>query len=250
MIELDKSDFEKMCAEAEAAGYRGVGIWWGWMEFMFFSYLVQNGGELVSADNPTEPLFNTQAGIDAIEYFKGLYDTGYTNEMDEHPETMFQQGDTLFCLTGTWTVSGMEAIDGLNWGLACLPKFGDNNRAWAGSHQLSLIQKEQSPERMDALRTFVKWFSDHGTEWARTGSIPARLDVLRSDAYQALKWSFGEDSIDNFAFPPGVVTQSAVKTAVDSCIYDYYLGNIPDAKTALQLAYDEGVAKAESVLQK
>ena len=241
---LDKETFERMCAEAQDAGYRGVGIWWGWMEYMFLTYLDQNGGELVSPDNPTEPLFNTQVGVDAIEYFKSLYDTGYTNEMDEHPETMFQQGDTLFCLTGTWTVSGMEAIDGLNWGITYLPKWGDNNHVWAGSHQLSMIKKEQSPERVDAMRTFIQWFSDHGAEWAMSGSVPARLDVLESDAYQALKWSFSEDGIDNFAFPPAIVTQSAVKTGIDANIYDYYLGNLPDAETALQRAYDEGLAKA------
>jgi multiple sugar transport system substrate-binding protein len=142
----------------------------------------------------------------------------------------------------------MNAIEGLNWGLTYLPAWGEKNVIWGGSHNLAVFEKEHSPERLQAISTFIKWVSDHGADWAQSGQIPARIDVLESDEYKALPWSFAAEAIDRFIFAPPLVTASDITTAVDAYIYDYYLGNIPTAKEALDLAAAEGEAKAEGTL--
>ena len=245
---VSKDDFLKMCQEAQDKGYRGVGVWWGRIEDVFFTYLVQNGETTVKADNPTEPLFNDQVGLDAVEYFKSLFDAGVTNGLDEHPETMFQQGDTLFCMTFMGSVQGMNAITTLNWGITFLPLWGDRLCVWAGSDQLVLYKKDHTDDSRRACEIFARWFSDHGTEWAQAGSVPSRVDVLQSQEYLDLKWAFGEDDADKFVFAENCLTTSDVKTSLNENVYDYYLGNIPTAEEALQRAYDDGKAKAEKTM--
>lgn len=87
-------------------------------------------------------------------------------------------------MTGVWATGIWESND-LNFTAMPIPQSFDVDAAQGDSHTLIVpIQEEQSNERKEAIAEFIAFVSDEGAEWAKAGHIPARSDVVESQAFQ------------------------------------------------------------------
>ena len=234
---------------------KGNGIEGSWISPFLFSggltfqaLIYQFGGQLYN-DDATEATFNSDAGVDALNWMVDLVTEGYSpkNVAQDAEYTAFTNGDNAFMWNGIWNINPLNDIKDLEWGAAPLPRIGSEKGAWAGSHNFVIMNKrEQDPNKVAASKVFINWISEHSEEWAKAGQVPARNSVRESQAFQSLQWQpiFAEEiSYVNFTPPvPGIA--------------DVYTGSLDPAineavllKKEPKAALDEAASKADQLLK-
>ncbi len=186
-----KDDYEAALEEFKGAGIEGHWIspfpFTGVLTFM--SLLWQFGGDLYNAD-VTEATFNSDAGVQALEWMVSLVEKGYSpkNVAQDAEFTAFQNGDNAFMWNGIWNINPLNDVKGLEWGVAPLPQIGQEKGAWAGSHNFVILNKRPlDNNKVQASKVFINWISQRSIEWAKAGQIPARKSVRESQEFQNLE---------------------------------------------------------------
>lgn len=162
----------------------------GWPNFMYwYSMLYQNGGELFNEEQ-TEALFNSPAGVDALEYLTSLiheHQVSPPNVQVDADVEAFKRGELAIHFNGLWMLNGFREHPGLNFGASMIPQWGTERPAvWAGSHQFVIPRQRQiDTNKVTAALKFVKWINDHSIDWAQGGQLPAKLSVLHSEELSA-----------------------------------------------------------------
>ena len=150
----------------------------------FYELLVANGGALF--DENWNPVFNSQAGVKSVQWFKDLYDAGAV------PAGVLNY---LWDDTGLGFASGTVALN-LDWagwasffndpansqvagniGLVRAPRGDGGKRSgWSGMHSFSITQ---SCDNVAAAASFVTFLTDHDRQMveARKGLLPTRTQV-------------------------------------------------------------------------
>lgn len=150
----------------------------------FYEILVANGGQLFNEDY--EPTFNSDAGVEALQFFVDLYEAGAV------PAGV---PNYLWDDTGLGFASGSVALD-LDWagwaaffndpensavagniGVTRAPMGSAGVRSgWSGSHTFSVTEACDNPE---AAASFVMFLTSHDAQMveARTGLLPTRSQV-------------------------------------------------------------------------
>lgn len=150
----------------------------------FYELLVANGGKVFDED--WNPVFNSEAGVEALQFFVDLYEAGAV------PAGV---PNYLWDDTGLGFGSGTVAMD-LDWagwsayfndpenssvagnvGVIRAPKGSAGLRpAWSGSHSFSITTTCETPE---AAVSFITFLTDHDRQMieARTGLLPSRTAV-------------------------------------------------------------------------
>jgi len=214
----------------------------------FQALIYQFGGQLYNAD-ATKATFNSQAGVDSLNWMVDLVTEGYSpkNVAQDAEYTAFTNGDNAFMWNGIWNINPLDDVKDLEWGAAPLPQIGSEKGAWAGSHNFVIMNKRgQDPNKVAAAKVFINWVSQHSEEWAKAGQVPARNSVRESQAFESLKWQpvFAEEiSYVNFTPPvPGIA--------------DVYTGSLDPAinevvllKKEPKAALDEAASKANQLLK-
>jgi multiple sugar transport system substrate-binding protein len=214
----------------------------------FQALIYQFGGQLYNAD-ATKATFNSDAGVDALNWMVGLVTEGYSpKDVAQDAEyTAFTNGDNAFMWNGIWNIHPLNDVKGLEWGAAPLPRIGSEKGAWASSHNFVIMNKRgQDPNKVAASKVFINWISQRSAEWAKAGQVPARNSVRNSQEFQSLKWQpvFAEEiSYVNFTPPvPGIA--------------DVYTGSLDPAineavllKKEPEAALDEAASKANQLLE-
>jgi multiple sugar transport system substrate-binding protein len=129
------------------------------------------------------------------------------------------------------------AEQGLQFGVANLPVFGDRAATFALGHNFVIPRGTPPEARTDAL-VFVRWIGDNSLAWAKTGKMPAKLSTLQSAEFKALpEQSIVAASLDYVHFPPALSVQPAVDRVVQQTAEAYYAGQI-DVDQAVQMMAD------------
>lgn len=152
--------------------------WWWTVYF-------QMGGTPIFSDDLREPeiTLDREIAIEAAKYIHNFFGDVIPMHIGDFYET-FQAGNAVGMMTGVWATGIWESND-LNFTAMPLPQSFDVDAAQGDSHTLIVpIQEEQSTERKEAIAEFVAFVSDEGAEWAKAGHIPARSDVVESQAFQ------------------------------------------------------------------
>ena len=234
---------------------KGNGLEGSWISPFLFSggltfqaLIYQFGGQLYN-DDATKATFNSDAGVDALNWMVDLITEGYSpkNVAQDAEYTAFTNGDNAFMWNGIWNINPLNDIKDLEWGAAPLPQIGSEKGAWAGSHNFVIMNKRgQDPNKVAASKVFINWISEHSEEWAKAGQVPARNSVRDSQAFKSLQWQpvFAEEiSYVNFTPPvPGIA--------------DVYTGSLDPAineavllKKEPKAALDEAASKADQLLE-
>lgn len=171
------------------------------------SLVWQFGGDLFNAD-ATAATWAEAPGIKAMTWFVDLVKDGYSpSKVGQDADGLaLQGGKTAFNWNGIWNTGTLKEKTDLKWGVAALPKIGEKDAAWAGSHQFVLpTLKTPDDNKSQAARVFLNWISQKSLEWAKAGQVPARNEVRNSAEFKALKeQSTLGAQIDNLHFLPPV----------------------------------------------
>jgi multiple sugar transport system substrate-binding protein len=161
----------------------GVGPWRQW-----WSLYRQLGGRLLD-ESGTRLVADRAKGIRALEYMRGLVESGYSSATlnDDAAVAMFGSGQSAFFWHGEWEVSTFLEQK-TPFGMTRFPAVFGNGRAQADSHVFVLPhQRDRDPERTRAALQFAAYMLKHSLDWSRGGHIPAYLPVANSAAYKALE---------------------------------------------------------------
>jgi multiple sugar transport system substrate-binding protein len=218
-------------------------------QLIYFSSLYQHGGESVSSDG-LQPLYNSDAGVEALQKLTDLVHKHKVSPKDIQQDgevTLFRQGKVAFHINGIWMINGFKEQEGLNFGTAPIPVFGDKKATWAGSHNFVLPkQKEENAEEQKAAMTFVQYVTNNSLEWAKAGQIPAKLSVLNSEEFKALEHqSNAAKQVEYLVFPPTAPTYVDAWVPAEEAVNLAILGQ-KSPKEALDAAADKGKKQAEA----
>lgn len=146
----------------------------------------QYGGVMVNDDGATVG-FGDQPAQDAIAWWKGLIDSGYSpkNAAADGDFVSFTNDKAAFMINGPWNTTPLNALPKLKWGAAPVPNIGGTQATWAGSHQFVLPRQQKVDEnKAVASRVFVNWISQQSLGWADAGMVPARNSVREDPEFQ------------------------------------------------------------------
>ena len=214
----------------------------------FQALIYQFGGQLYNTD-ATKATFNSDAGVDALNWMVSLVTEGYSpKDVAQDAEyTAFTNGDNAFMWNGIWNIHPLNDVKGLEWGAAPLPRIGSEKGAWASSHNFVIMNKRgQDPNKVAASKVFINWISQRSAEWAKAGQVPARNSVRNSQEFQSLKWQpvFAEEISYVYFTPPVPGIADVYTGSLDPAINEaVLLEKEPEA------ALDEAASKANQLLE-
>jgi len=245
-----RDDYEAALEEMKGKGIEGH--WMSPFEFTgalsFMVLLWQFGGDLYNEDT-TKATFNSEAGVEALEWMVSLIKKGYSpkNVAQDAEFVAFQNGKNAFMWNGIWQINTLKEVEGLEWGVAPLPQIGTEKAAWAGTHQFVIMNKQPLDEnKVQASKVFINWISQKSAEWAKAGQVPARKSVRESQEFQSLQeQSQFAKQIDYVTFVPAVPGIADVQpTTFDVAVNEAVL-----LKQEPKAALDQAAQEADQILE-
>ena len=145
-------------------------------------------------------------------------------------------GISLTQITDLAVYQTAAAEQGLQYGVAVLPQFGDRPATFALGHNFIVPRGTPAEARAEAM-VFVKWMGDNSLAWTKTGKMPAKVTTLNSAEFQALpEQAIVAKSLEYVHFPPALSVQPLVDSAVQRTIEAFYAGQADVDQTVTQLA--------------
>jgi multiple sugar transport system substrate-binding protein len=175
---MTREEFEQALTTLEESGVQPIAIGTNFQAETLFQTLIQQFGGSLTNEEGTEAQYNSEAGVQALEYVNNLKQQ-YSPEISGtgDPEVqVFNQGNAAIVIHGPWHISNMQRLPFV--GYAPFPQIGDQYAVWAGSHQLALTTED--PAQQAAAACWINWLSMNSVEWAKAGQVPARNSVRES----------------------------------------------------------------------
>ncbi len=207
----------------------------------FYTFYWQYQDDLYNADMTDVADGFAESAKKSLQTLKAFTDAGLApKEIMADSAAQFAQnkiGISLTQITDLPVYQTAAAEQGLSFGVAPMPTFGDKPATFALGHNF-IIPRGTPPEaRTDAL-TFVRWIGDNSLAWAKTGKMPAKLTTLESDEFKALpEQSLIATSMEYVHFPPALSVQPQVDRAVQTAAEAFYAGQV-DIDQAVQMMTD------------
>jgi multiple sugar transport system substrate-binding protein len=147
-----------------------------WLTFStLLPFLWQAGGDLVSS-NGDKAVFNSQAGVEALEYLSGLVNKEKCAKWSEvgagYKIDNFVAGRVSMMICGPWNLNALQSQDNVKYGAVFLPK-GKVRATDLGGENLYLFKSNESREK--AAWELCKFIAsaDFQVDWAmQTGYLP------------------------------------------------------------------------------
>ncbi|RUU61179.1 sugar ABC transporter substrate-binding protein [Mesorhizobium sp. M2C.T.Ca.TU.002.02.1.1] len=224
----------------------------------FYEMVIAEGGEYLDKDG--KPVFNSEAGIRALDWFVNLYKAkavpaGTTNYLWDDLGQGFASGTVAINLdwpgwAGFFNDPKSSKVAG-NVGVKVAPKGSAGVRTgWSGFHGFSVTENCANKE---AAASLVWWLTNEDSQKleAAAGPLPTRTAVWDWDLKQAendpykkeVLAAFQEEAKHAFAVP-----QTPEWIEISNAVYPELQAAILGDKTSKQ-ALDEAAAKATQILQ-
>lgn len=147
----------------------------------------QFGGEPYLDDYRTVN-YNTQAGIDALDFYVGMSESdepiSSIGFMDE-PQAAFKAGRAGMHIDGSFRIGSLNNTRGLDWGVTELPATADGVQSNYSSYWVNAITTKAEGEKFDAAVKFMQYItSDEAMQvWLDVvGELPAKPSVGLTEA--------------------------------------------------------------------
>ena len=220
-----------------------------WMVLQWTPFLWQAGGREINEDQ-TKVLFNSNAGVQALSFWKKIFDFEQFQNFTLTHDLGFISNTIAMIMDGPWDLPELREINNFEWGVTYLPAGPVKRVTYLAGEHLAVFKQSKNPE--EAWK-FIKWIispEEQAKFSEESGYLPIRKSVLELPQYReflehdsAMK-SFVEQieisqaraSIDYFR----VEINQNIAQAVEKAI----IGNV-DIKTAL----NEAAEKSNELLQ-
>ncbi|MCF8240356.1 MAG: ABC transporter substrate-binding protein [Melioribacteraceae bacterium] len=154
-----------------------------WMLLQWEPFLWQAGGQLLN-DNQTEAVFNSDAGVAALNIWKEIYDELKFNSFSITHDMAFISGACAMIMDGPWDLPGFRRITKFDWGIAPLPAGPEKSATYLAGEHFTIFKNSENPE--ESWR-FVKWFTSPETQAQfsiESGYMPVRKSTLELESYK------------------------------------------------------------------
>jgi multiple sugar transport system substrate-binding protein len=249
-LDPDRPPTDRASFEAALEELKGKGIQGNWVPpfvftggFMFLSLLWQFGGDLTNEEG-TKATWNSDAGVEAMEYLRGMIQQGYSppNVAQDADNIAFKNGQSAFIWQGAWGIGDYGSTEGLEWGLGPLPEIGSQPAAWSNSHQF-VVPEGLSDAKLETARTFIDYVTN-APSWAESGMIPARKSARETEAFKQLPAAGLAEEIPYVRFPRPVAGLADVReSTLDIAISQGLSGRVP-----VRQALDESAKRGDELL--
>ncbi len=167
-------------------------------------FIKQKGLDIIDANNEYKVNFQRPEFVEAFKQYVAAVDKGLTNEPSVDGVIPFNEGKALFKWDGIWATTAFMKLkqdSGVEIGLAPLPKIGEQNKMYTGSHNLTVVKKEgNTPEKNEAIMEFMKYLSDNSGEFAAAGQVPANKTTWQSETFKNMPFAFIANYTDSFFY--------------------------------------------------
>ena len=185
----------------------------------WLTFAHQFGADIVTPDGKR----GAMASPEALAATHLMCDLVYKYKICPRPEGVdawlaLREGKAAMAMEGIYMLSSLQEQKGLDFAGAPAPQFGPMPGAWGGTHLLCQ-PADISPARARAAWKFMRYLSDHSLTWGIGGQIPARADIERSAAFQALPvQSQFARQIDYVHYDPQIPRANALNQFADPAI--------------------------------
>lgn len=207
----------------------------------FYALYWQYQDDLYNADNTDVAEGFTESATKALTNLKTFLDEGLApTEEPSDANSLFAQnkiGISLMQITDLPVYQTAAADQGLEFGVAPIPQFGDQPATFALGHNF-IIPRGTPPEARQDAMVFVKWIGDNSVAWTKTGKMPAKVTTLESAEFQALpEQQIVAQSLEYVRFPPPVSVQPAIDRVVQQTVEAFFANQV-DAEQAASMMAD------------
>ncbi len=226
---------------------KGEGLSWVWQCFLW-----QAGGA-VANDEGTELLFNSEAGVEALQFWVDMVNT-YEVATTAPPENGFMSGFVAMDITGPWRIPTYSANEELNFDIVPLPAGPEGQATNIGGTVNLMFQGEEATEQ--ASWDLLMWMAspEQATEFAiGYGTVPIRksaqdLEMWQNHLVEVPGMQVFMDQYTYGNYRPYQITTYAEISTILSTHLEAALFERETAEEALQMAYDEGMQVIETWL--
>lgn len=199
---------------------------------MFLSLLWQFGGEPYAEDG-TAATFDSDAGVQALEWMRGVVDLGLSpaNVAIDSQYTAFKDNRGAVTWDGIWQINDVGGTD-LDWELSPVPTIGPEPAVWASSHQLVLF-KSRAPDddKLQAGKQFIRYLAENSAAWAESGMVPARASAREEPEFLESTASSIAEAVPAMRFLPPVPALGDVQAqTLELAVSDAVLGRVEPAE--------------------
>jgi multiple sugar transport system substrate-binding protein len=213
----------------------------------FMSLLWQFGGDLTD-EEATRATWNSDAGVEALEWQKSLIARGYSppNVGQDADLIAFKNGQSAFMWNGAWAIGDFGATEGLEWSLAPLPRIGSERAAWSNSHNFVIPRPAQiDRDRLRAAKFLIDTIT-RSPAWAEAGQVPARRSARESKEFRKLEAQAAlAEEVPYLRFAAAAPGLSDVREST----LDLAIAQAINGTKTVREALDESAARADQLLQ-
>ncbi|GAA3675161.1 ABC transporter substrate-binding protein [Nonomuraea antimicrobica] len=154
----------------------------------FWPLLWQRGGTILSQDG-TKPAFNSQAGVDALEFLRAMAvddKSVYLDQTDERYAPLFADGRIGMIISGPWTLYDPLKLKKTDYGVALLPGTNGDHQTVSGPDLWTLLDNGDA-NRAHWSFELMKWLTsaEGDAQWnLRQGNLPLRASETSLPEYK------------------------------------------------------------------
>jgi multiple sugar transport system substrate-binding protein len=199
----------------------------------FWPQLWQNGGEVLDDDG--EPAFNSEAGVDALEFWRQMAvedKSVYLDQTAQKYSPSFYAGNIGMIISGPWVLFDLKEAK-TPYGVTFLPGTDGNHQTISGPDLWVLLDHDDS-DRAAAAYDFISWLTapEQDVRWnVAYGNLPLRASAAETPEFQDYVQTYpGGDvffeNLQNATTPrPTVVGYTDMSLAVGQAIDKVLLAN-------------------------
>jgi multiple sugar transport system substrate-binding protein len=222
----DEASFMEALQKLQDAGYENP-FWMPslWPSHLMWLSLSWQNGEPPYGEDGSEANYDSEAAIDALTWQRSIVEEGYSppDVAIDTQYVAFKNGENSITWDGIWQINDLEASE-TPYGIAPIPTIGDEAAVWANSHHFFMTRQAAEDENKAAAgQVFIAWMSEHSSEWAGSGMIPARESQREGDALADMPQAVIAETIETMRFLPpvpgvGGVQAEALEPAIASSV--------------------------------
>jgi multiple sugar transport system substrate-binding protein len=218
-----------------------------------------HGGDMLNADN-TQAIFNSAAGVKAMNYWVSLVDKGLASKAcaeynQPQADAAFISGETAMAFMGPWNIADIAHDNpGLKYAVVEPPAGPAGRAAFSGGSNLA-IRNNASKEEIEAAKEWVKFLTSDEVlaDYTKNLSmmLPANKEALNDPYYDTETWrTFIKTLGYATAYPPipewGTI-EGIIQTNFGNVLTDYIDGRF-NVITSSKSYLDAAVAEVNAVL--
>jgi len=225
--------------------------------WQFENLLLQAGGEIMNEDN-TKPLFNSDAGVQALEYFTNILNkdkTGYLSPGYEGQKDFTAQKVAFYEDSSVSMAFMLRTGINFNMGISAIPIKETKKNIISGTNVV-IFKNEEDKKKEKAAWEFVKWFTDteQTARWSElTYYMPVRKSAMQVEALQKRIASNPEiasvyEQLDHATFEPQISEWFETRKYLEEHVIEKVVRGILTPEEALNNAaemIEKKIAKRE-----